>query len=285
MQGETVLKDFTFSVSAIYFSYSCHQAGEYESIETWGDSETVYPWMSVSKLATARTVLGAVENGVASLDEILADQVYLKDGQIFEFFGKGISLRHLLSHSAGLKFTEAEQVCPAGQRRIYSNLGYELAAALIEKRSGIEFERWIKTMLWEPLGIAAELRGSPAYGIWSNIHELARFAVEFGQGNLLSPVYQKAIFTPTFSDLKGILPGYGMQKPNPWGLGPEIRQQKCPHWTSSTCPPEVAGHFGQSGSFLWVNRRQQRGAVFLGAEAFGTEHKQLWPRLNQIWGA
>lgn len=285
MKSQEILRAFSFPVSAIYFTYSPHKPGEYQIVEQWGDAKQIFPWMSVSKLATARTVLGAVEHEVVGLEEILAEEVRLKDGTSFDFLGRGISLRHLLSHSSGLKFSQAEQASPPQERRIYSNLGYELAAALIEKRSGVAFSGWLKAMLWEPLGIEPELRNSPAYGIWSNIFELARFAVEFGQGSLISPVFQEAIFTPIFPHLDGVLPGYGMQKPNPWGLGPEIRQNKAPHWTSVDCPEKVAGHFGQSGSFLWVDRHRCRGAVFLGAENFGAEHKELWPHLNRLWGA
>ena len=36
-----------------------------------------------------------------------------------------------------------------------------------------------------------------------------------------------------FPGLTGVLPGYGHQKPNDWGLGFEIRDAKSPHWTGA----------------------------------------------------
>ena len=34
-----------------------------------------------------------------------------------------------------------------------------------------------------------------------------------------------------FPELAGVLPGFGYHNPNDWGLGPEIRGTKAPHWT------------------------------------------------------
>ena len=80
--------------------------------------------------------------------------------------------------------------------------------------------------------------------------------------------------------LDGVLPGYGRQRPNDFGLGVEIRGRKAPHWTGSGNSPATFGHFGQSGSFIWVDPVAGRQAVFLGAEPFGRAHAAAWPALN-----
>ena len=56
-----------------------------------------------------------------------------------------------------------------------------------------------------------------------------------------------------FPGLVGVLPGFGRQDPNDWGLGFEIRDAKAPHWTGSRNSPRTFGHFGRSGTFLWVD--------------------------------
>ena len=56
-----------------------------------------------------------------------------------------------------------------------------------------------------------------------------------------------------FPGLGGVLPGFGRQTPNDWGLGLEMRDAKAPHWTGSRNAPETIGHFGRSGTFLWVD--------------------------------
>ena len=58
-----------------------------------------------------------------------------------------------------------------------------------------------------------------------------------------------------FPGLSGVLPGFGSQRPNDWGLGFEIRDGKTPHWTGSANSGRTFGHFGQSGTFLWVDPR------------------------------
>ena len=59
--------------------------------------------------------------------------------------------------------------------------------------------------------------------------------------------------TVQFPGLSGVLPGFGVQRPNDWGLGFEIRDGKSPHWTGFANSPRTFGHFGQTGTFLWVD--------------------------------
>ena len=56
-----------------------------------------------------------------------------------------------------------------------------------------------------------------------------------------------------FPGLVGVLPGFGRQEPNDWGLGFELRDGKSPHWTGTRNSPGTFGHFGRSGTFLWVD--------------------------------
>ena len=44
-----------------------------------------------------------------------------------------------------------------------------------------------------------------------------------------------------------------VQRPNDWGLGFEISDDKSPHWTGSANSGRTYGHFGQSGTFIWVD--------------------------------
>ena len=44
---------------------------------------------------------------------------------------------------------------------------------------------------------------------------------------------------------------------------------------------QTFGHFGQAGSFIWVDPATGRSAAFLGAKPFSQIHKRLWPLLNQ----
>ena len=63
-----------------------------------------------------------------------------------------------------------------------------------------------------------------------------------------------------FPGLVGVLPDVGRMDPNDWGLGVELRDAKTPHWTGARNSPRTFGHFGGSGTFLWVDPERGRGA-------------------------
>ena len=77
-----------------------------------------------------------------------------------------------------------------------------------------------------------------------------------------------------------MLPGYGRQDPNDWGLGYEIRDAKAPHWTGSQSSPETYGHFGRSGTFLWVDPVAGCGCICLTDRDFGDWAVDAWPLLT-----
>ena len=65
-------------------------------------------------------------------------------------------------------------------------------------------------------------------------------------------------------------------------LGPrlQLRGSKHPHWTATIGSPQTFGHFGQSGTFLWVDPDAGLATAFLGNLAFGDWSRQLWPTLS-----
>lgn len=86
--------------------------------------------------------------------------------------------------------------------------------------------------------------------------------------------------TVQFPGVNGVLPGFGVQRPNDWGLGFEIRDGKSPHWTGSANSPATFGHFGQSGTFLWVDPVADLALVALTDRDFGDWTYALWPAIS-----
>jgi CubicO group peptidase (beta-lactamase class C family) len=84
----------------------------------------------------------------------------------------------------------------------------------------------------------------------------------------------------TFPNLAGVLPGFGRQDPNDWGLGFELRDHKAPHWTGTTNSPQTFGHFGRSGSFLWVDPVAGLSCGSLSDRDFGPWAAEAWPALS-----
>jgi CubicO group peptidase (beta-lactamase class C family) len=163
-------------------------------------------------------------------------------------------VRHLLAHASGVGPADDTVLAAPGKRRIYSTRGFDLLGDLVSTRVGKPFPEYVAAEVFEPLGMAGtRLAGSPAHAISGPLGDLAALG-----GELLVPTLAPGLRAEAtrvaFPGIPGVLPGFGRQAPNDWGLGFEIRNGKNPHWTGSTNSPATFGHFGQSGSFLWSTR-------------------------------
>jgi CubicO group peptidase (beta-lactamase class C family) len=83
-----------------------------------------------------------------------------------------------------------------------------------------------------------------------------------------------------FPGLDGVLPDFGRFRPMDWGLGVEIKGGKHPHWTGTLTSPRTFGHFGGSGTFLWVDPERGLALACLTTRDFGPWAKVAWPRLS-----
>ena len=160
-----------------------------------------------------------------------------------------------------------------GERRIYSSAGFEILADAIGEESGIDFPDYLREAVFDPLGMRdTNLYGSAGHGATSTVHDLLLFVAEVLQPTLLDAQTVADAASVQFPELSGIVPGYGMFKPCPWGLGFEVKGSKGAsreHWTGALLPPDTIGHFGQSGTFLWVHRPSMRAMAVLTDYAFG----------------
>ena len=194
------------------------------------------------------------------------------------------TVRHLLAHTSGYSMHNDQVMSAPGKRRIYSNYGFGVAAETVVKEAGIEFGRYLAEAVFEPLGMnASELDGgAPAagYGVTSTVADLAVFAAELLRPALVSAEMHAEATSVQFPGLNGVLPGFGVQRPNDWGLGFEIRDAKSPHWTGSANSDRTYGHFGQSGTFIWVDPDRDLALVALSDREFGDWAYECWPALS-----
>jgi CubicO group peptidase (beta-lactamase class C family) len=233
-------------------------------IGSHGDVNRTYPLASVTKLITAYAALIAIEEGAVDLDTPAGPE--------------GSTVRHLLAHTSGLAFDDPKVAAAPGVRRIYSNPGFQELADTIAKHAGIPFAEYTHDGLLVPLGMAnTDVDGSPYAGASSTVGDLAKFAAELQQPRLLHRSTLDQATTVQFPGVTGILPGYGHQKPNDWGLGFEIRSDKDPHWTGASSSRRTFGHFGQTGTFLWVAPDAGAACVVLTDREFGPWAVQAWP--------
>ena len=105
-------------------------------------------------------------------------------------------------------------------------------------------------------------------------------AAELLAPTLISVDTLRAATTVQFPELDGVLPGVGRFRPLDWGLGFEIRDGKAPHWTGRTNSAETFGHFGGTGTFLWVDPVAAVAGVGLTDRDFGPWALDAWPALS-----
>ncbi len=121
--------------------------------------------------------------------------------------------------------------------------------------------------------------GSLAHGARSSATDLGRFATELLRPTLIATATLRAAVTVQFPGLDGVLPGFGSQSPNDWGLGLELRGHKDPHWTGERNSPATLGHFGAAGTFCWIDPGADLGLVVLTDRPFGPWAVEAWPTL------
>src|SRR5690606_23170238 len=175
------------------------------ALHTQGDPTRVFDLASVSKPLAALGALIAVDRGLIDLDEPAGPE--------------GATVRHLLAHTAGYAFDGDEIVGAVGARRIYSNTGFEVLAAHLEDATGYDYAD-----LMEPTGIPGPgpgglgVRGPPARRHRRPPRQLPAGGRRAPRPTLIPEELWREATSVQFPGLSGILPGYGRQKPNDWGL-------------------------------------------------------------------
>jgi CubicO group peptidase (beta-lactamase class C family) len=188
--------------------------------------ETIFSIQSMSKTFTATAVMFAVQDGLVELDTPITK--YLPDFTVNSRYEDDpqdkITLRHLLSHTAGFtheapignnfdaRFPSFEDHVKSisdtwlryrvGERSSYSNLGIDLAAYILQVKSGKSFAQYIKATVFDPLDmpnssvdmefirrhpnraighqlhikkVPLEIAMIGAGGVYTNANELAKF--------------------------------------------------------------------------------------------------------------
>jgi CubicO group peptidase (beta-lactamase class C family) len=235
-------------------------------VATRGPLDREFRWASVTKPVTALAVLVAAEEGTIDLDEPAGPP--------------GSTVRHLLAHASGLPFEGREPIAKPGTRRIYSNTGFEVLAEFVEARSEMSFADYLRQAVLEPLGMRAELRGSPGSHLFGSLDDLLRLARECLSPTVVAPETLAEATSVQFPALAGVIPGMGRFDPNDWGLGFELRDRKPGHWSGTLLSERTFGHWGGSGTFLWVDPERALAVGCLTDLDFGDWAKEAWPRLS-----
>ena len=231
-----------------------------------GDAARAYRWASVTKPVTALACLVAAEEGAIDLDEPAGPP--------------GSTFRHLLAHASGLPLEGGSPIARPAERRIYSDHGFDVLGQALADHAEMPFADYLRGAVLEPLRLGARYEGRPGSGLYGSLEDLLLFARELLAPSLVAEETLAEATAVQFPGLVGVLPGFGRQEPNDWGLGFELRDTKSPHWTGVRNSPRTFGHFGRSGTFFWVDPDAQVALCCLTDRDFGDWAKTAWPALS-----
>jgi len=137
-----------------------------------------YPVASITKPMAAVLTMRLVERGRLSLDQPVPAA------------GKGVEVRHLLSHtSAGTP----------GGRFLYSSALFARLETPLAEAAGASFPSALAAEVFRPLGLGATTAGrgaTPATGVVSTVEDLGRFAAAVERGDLLADRATAEMFRP-----------------------------------------------------------------------------------------
>lgn len=231
---------------------------------------TVFDIASVSKQFTGYAISRLIEDGKISLQDDI--RKFLPD---VPFFGKTITIEHLLHHTSGLRdwpealvlagwrwdevfsFNDIMRMVKAqkeldfepGSKYSYSNTGYNLLAAVVEKVSGVSFSVWTAENIFKPLSMNSSgfqddhtaiiknlahsyeptdkgfgnIPGAlTAYGsssLFSTVEDLSKWVIHFDKQVMLkNPVYLNMLTEGKLNDGKHISYSYGLESGTDRGL-------------------------------------------------------------------
>ena len=213
----------------------------FEVVRTEGDPGAPFQAGSVSKPVAAYLALRLVDSGALELDQEVNER--LVSWQLPD--GGGVTLRALLTHTAGLgvpffpgydgegDLPTLVQVLdpvrvetPPGEFR-YSGGGYVLVQLLLEDITGTSFADLARELVFEPLGMTGstfEQTVGPwhrypeqaAAGLWTTASDLARFVTVLQRD--AQPMWAKQVELPPDGEW-GELTDLGLRRPDRFGLG------------------------------------------------------------------
>jgi len=150
--------------------------------------DTLFQLGSVSKVVTATAVVALVARGMLSLDDLVGPLLPSVD---FGGAERSLTVEHLLSHRGGWQgdwslfnapashdtsslatlVSRARDVprhSPPGGPVSYDNFGYCVAGALVEALTGEPFDRAVRSLVFEPLGMTNSVYWAD-HAIWKRV--------------------------------------------------------------------------------------------------------------------
>jgi len=137
---------------------------------------------------------------------------------------------------------------------------------------------YVRAAVCEPLGLGLDPHGDPGSGMHASLEDVLAVGRELLRPRLVARETRDEMVSVQFPGLAGVLPDHGRFDPLDWGLGVQLNTRP-PSWMGSLASARAFGHFGGSGTFLWVDPERQVVCAALTTREFGEWAKAAWPAL------
>ena len=114
------------------------------------------------------------------------------------------------------------------------------------------FAEYVREAVCVPLGIGLDPSGDPGSGMHASLDDVLAIGRELLEPRLVADETRDEMVGVQFPGLSGVLPDHGRFDPLDWGLGVQLNTVP-PSWMGARTSPRTFGHFGGTGTFLWVD--------------------------------
>jgi CubicO group peptidase (beta-lactamase class C family) len=137
----------------------------------------------------------------------------------------------------------------------------------------------VRAAVCGPLELELDPRGDPASGMHASLDDILALGRQLLAPTVVASETLAEMTSVQFPGLSGVLPDYGRFEPLDWGLGVQLNTRPR-SWMGSLASDRACGHFGGSGTFLWIDPEARVACAALSNRDFGDWAKAAWPTLS-----
>ena len=171
-------------------------------------------------------------------------------------------------------------IAPPGRRRIYSNEGFGVLGAHVGLRAEMPFADYVREAVCVPLDLELDPEGHPGAGMHACLDDVLALGRELLSPRLVAEETHAEMVSVQFPGLDGVLPRLRPLQPHGLGARRRVEDVEAGPLDRLAVVGATFGHFGGSGTFLWVDPTVGLACACLTTREFDAWAKTAWPQLS-----
>ena len=171
-------------------------------------------------------------------------------------------------------------IAPPGRRRIYSNRGFQVLGEHLAARAEMAFADYVRAAVCEPLELSLDPSGHPGAGMRASLDDVLALGASSLHRRSSRPRLTPRWSASSSRGSTACFPTSAASPRSTGGSASSSRARRTPRWSGTLTSPQTFGHFGGSGTFLWVDPVAGVACAALATREFGEWAKVAWPALS-----